>query len=128
MNQILVDTSVWRRHFSGKLSHDHARWFTTLLDEDGALLLHPWVIGELVLGGLSAEAEALLQLVPRATEVANPDLLGFIRHRRLAQRGIGWVEAQLLASALTHSALLWALDKDLEAVAEELKVRFQGFQ
>jgi len=128
LNQVLVDTSVWRRHFSGKLTQEQARWFSTLLDEDGAVLTHPWVIGELVLGGLGAKEEALLQLVPCANEVANPDLLGFIRHRRLAQRGIGWVDAQLLACALTHSALLWAIDKDLEAVAGELKVRFLGLR
>ena len=128
MSPILVDTSVWRRHFSGKLTAEHARWFTTVLEEDGALLVHPWVIGELLLGGLSAREETLLQLVPSATQVADADLLGFIRHRRLAQRGIGWVDAQFLACALTHSALLWAIDRDLEGVAEELKIRFQGFE
>lgn len=128
MNPVLVDTSVWRRHFSGKLSHDHARWFAGLLDEAGVVLIHPWVIGELVLGGLSAKEESLLHLIPSATEVADSDLLGFIRHRRLAQRGIGWVDAQLLACALTHSALLWTTDKNLDGVADELSVRFQGFQ
>ena len=128
MTQILVDTSVWRRHFSGKLSVDQVRWFNTLFDEDGALLMHPWILGELVLGGLSAREEALLRLIPSAAEVADLDLLGFIRHRKVAQRGIGWVDAQLLACALTHSALLWAVDRDLEAVAAELKISFQGFK
>jgi predicted nucleic acid-binding protein len=128
VKQVLVDTSVWRRHFAGRLSTEHARWFTGLLDEDGAVLTHPWVIGELVLGGLSAKEEALLHLLPSANEVENPDLLGFIRHRRLAQRGIGWVDAQLLACALTHSASLWTTDKNLEGAADTLNVRFEGFQ
>lgn len=128
MSLVLVDTSVWRRHFSGKLTAQHARWLSDLLDEDGAVLAHPWVIGELVLGGLAAEQEALLHWIPSATEVADSDLLGFIRHRRLSQRGIGWVDAQLLACALTHSVQLWAIDRALEAVAEELNVKFQGFQ
>ncbi len=128
MTQILVDTSVWRRHFSGKLTLDQARWFNTLLDEDGVLLMHPWILGELVLGGLSPKEEALLRLIPSADGVTDLDLLGFIRHRKLAQRGIGWVDAQLLACALTHSALLWAFDRDLEALADELKIGFQGFQ
>lgn len=128
MSQVLVDTSVWRRHFSGKLSHEHARWFGGLLDEDGVVLTHPWVIGELVLGGISAKEEGLLRLMPTAAEVSGSDLLGFIRHRRLAQRGIGWVDAQLVACALTHSALVWALDKELESVAAELGIRFDGLQ
>ena len=128
MSSVLVDTSVWRRHFAGKLSSEHARWFAGLLDEDGIVLTHPWVIGELVLGGLSAREEALLHRLPTAQEVENPELLGFIRHRRLAQRGIGWVDAQLLACALTHSATLWTIDKNLDGVAEALNVKFEGFQ
>ena len=128
MSPVLLDTSVWRRHFSGKLTQQQASWIATLLDEDGIVLMHPWVIGELVLGGLSAKEEALLHLMKSATAVDDADVLGFIQHRRLSQRGIGWVDAQLLASALTHSALLWAIDKDLESVADELKVRFQGPQ
>jgi predicted nucleic acid-binding protein len=128
VNRVLVDTSVWRRHFSGRLSSEHARWFANLLDEDGVVLLHPWVIGELVLGGLSAKDEALLHLLPSASGVADADLLGFARHRRLAQRGIGWVDAQLLACALTHEASLWTMDRDLEAVAGALGVRFEGLQ
>ena len=98
------------------------------MDEEAGLLIHPWVVGELVLGGLSSKEEALLRMIPAAREVADHDLLGFIRHRRLARRGIGWVDCQLLACALTHSALLWSLDRDLEGVAEELKVNFSGFQ
>lgn len=128
MKRILVDTSVWRRHFAGRLTGEQAGWFTTLLDEDGALLVHPWVIGELVLGGLSASEEALLRLVPSAEQIADVDLLGFIRHWQLAQRGIGWVDVQLLACAITHSALLWATDKSLEAASDRLKVKFHGFQ
>jgi predicted nucleic acid-binding protein len=126
LSRILVDTPVWRRHFSGKLTQEQGRWFTSLLDDDGTLLIHPWIIGELVLGGISPREEDLLQHLTAASEVADADLLGFIRHRRLAQRGIGWVDAQLLACSLTHSALLWTIDKDLEAVAEELEIKFQG--
>lgn len=128
MSPVLIDTSVWRRYLAGKLSNEHARWFSGLLDEDGVVLTHPWVIGELVLGGLSAREEALLHRLPSAAEIENPDLLGFIRHRRLAQRGIGWVDVQLLACALTHSAALWTIDKNLDGVAEDLNVRFEGFQ
>jgi hypothetical protein len=99
---------------------------SALLDEDGAVLLHPWVIGELVLGGLSEKEEAVLKYVPRATEVSNEDMIRFVRTRKIVRRGIGWVDAQLVASALIDAALLWAIDEPLESVASELKIAFAG--
>jgi predicted nucleic acid-binding protein len=47
---VLVDTSVWRRFFSGKGGAKTKRTLSALLDEDDALLIHVAVIGELVLG------------------------------------------------------------------------------
>jgi hypothetical protein len=35
---------------------------------------------------------------------------------------IGWVDAHLLASALTSSAVLWSVDADLSAVAADLGI------
>ena len=55
MTAVLVDTSVWRRFFGGSPA---AGALADLLDEDGAVLVHPFVLGELVLGGLSAREEA----------------------------------------------------------------------
>ena len=55
MTAVLVDTSVWRRYFSGSPG---ASALGDLLDED-AVLVHPFVLGELVLGGLSAREESL---------------------------------------------------------------------
>ncbi|MGQ0507797.1 MAG: hypothetical protein ACT4TC_21045 [Myxococcaceae bacterium] len=126
MKPVVIDTSVWRRHFSGKLKPEQLRWMNGLLDEDGAVLLHPWVIGELVLGGLSSKEEGLLELLPAATELSQADVLGFVRYRKLVRKGIGWVDAQLLASTLTDSAQLWAIDGSLEGAADELKVGFHG--
>jgi len=42
------------------------------------------------------------------------------------RRGIGWVDAHLLASALTSSAVLWAVDADLSAAAADLSVDFHS--
>lgn len=128
MSPVLLDTSVWRRFFAGRLSAEHARWFQALLDEDGAVVTHPWVVGELVLGGLAAREEALLALLPSVASVEHEHALAFVRHRRLAQRGIGWIDVHLLASSLTGNASLWTLDKALDGVAQELGVRFAGFQ
>ena len=122
MNPVLVDTSVWRRYFGGTAS---VRRLGDLLDEDGAVLVHPFVIGEMVLGGLSAQEESLFGRLPSAGLVRHEEVLEFVRRRRLMRRGIGWVDAHLLASALTSRATLWSTDRDLSAVAAELSVDFR---
>ena len=121
MKPVLVDTSVWRRYFSGTAS---VRGLGDLLDEDGAVLVHPFIIGEMVLGGLSAREEQLFARLPSAGVVRHEEVLELVRRRRLARRGIGWVDAHLLASALTSSAVLWSVDADLSAVAADLGIRW----
>ena len=121
MKPVLVDTSVWRRYFSGTAS---VRGLGDLLDEDGAVLVHPFIIGEMVLGGLSAREEQLVGRLPSAGVVRHEEVLELVRRRRLARRGIGWVDAHLLASALTSSAVLWSVDANLSAVAADLGMRW----
>ena len=124
MTTILVDTSVWRKYLSGRAPASAGRMLDDLLDEEGLVLVHPAVIGELVLGGLSAREELLLQRLPSAPEVSSPELQAFIRFRKLARRGVGWVDCQLLASALLASASLWSFDHELAAAAADLKIAF----
>lgn len=121
MKPVLVDTSVWRRYLSGAQS---VRRLGDLLDEDDVVLTHPFVLGELVLGGLSAREEGLFARLPDADVIPHEDVLALVRHRRLARRGIGWVDAHLLASALTSRATLWTVDADLVAAARDLGVAF----
>lgn len=123
MKPVLVDTSVWRRYFSGAPSVQH---LGDLLDEDGAVLIHPFILGELVLGGLSRREEELFARLPSAFRVPHDEVLDFVRHRQLMRRGIGWVDAHLLASALTSSAALWSIDKKLAEAADDLSVAFRS--
>lgn len=123
MTPVLVDTSVWRKYFSGS---EAVRSLGDLLDEDDAVLVHPFVIGEMVLGGLSTREEALLGRLPSAALVPHEEVLAFVRRRRLMRRGIGWVDAHLLASTLASSAALWSLDADLSAAAADLHVGVTG--
>lgn len=58
MNRTLVDTSVWRAFFAGRGS---ASRLGAQLEESGVVLVHPLVVGELVLGGLSPNEERLLR-------------------------------------------------------------------
>jgi predicted nucleic acid-binding protein len=121
MKPVLVDTSVWRRYFAGS---ETVRQLGDLLDEDDAVLMHPFVIGEMVLGGLSTREEKLVRQLPSAALVSHDEVLAMVRTRRLMRRGIGWVDAHLLASALVSSALLWTVDAALATVASDLKVTF----
>jgi predicted nucleic acid-binding protein len=116
-----VDTSIWRRFFGGGSS---VRGLGGLLDEEELVLTHPWIIYELVLGGMSHNEELLLTRLPTAVLVPHEDVLEVIRRRRLTRRGIGWVDVNVLASALASSATLWTLDSDLEQTAIELAVAF----
>ena len=123
MKPVLVDTSVWRRYFSGTSS---VRRLGDLLDEDGVVLVHPFIVGEMVLGGLSAREEKLFGRLPSAGMVPHEEVLELVRRRRLARRGVGWVDAHLLASALVASAGLWAADAALSAAAADLGVAYLG--
>ncbi len=121
MNRTLVDTSVWRAFFSGR---SNARRLGELLSEPYVVLVHPLVISELVLGGLSTAEELLLQRLPQAEHASVATVLTSIRRHRLGRKGIGWVDAELVTSALQSRAQLWSLDKSLRNVANELGVGY----
>jgi hypothetical protein len=116
---ILVDTSVWVDHLR---AGDAA--LAALLDE-GKVLGHPFVIGELSLGDLRPRSEILTDLsnLPEAEVATDTEVLRFIDDHVLFAMGIGYVDAHLLASVrLTAGALLWTRDKRLLAAAERLSV------
>jgi predicted nucleic acid-binding protein len=119
---ILVDTSVWVRH----LREGDADLAAAL--ERAEVWAHPWVIGELACGRLSDRATVLelLRALPAAPVASLDEVLALIERRALMGRGIGWVEVQLLASALLAGVPLWTLDRRLAAVAAEFGVAAEG--
>jgi predicted nucleic acid-binding protein len=125
MRPVLVDTSVWRYFFAGRAA---ARPLAALLDEEGVVLVHALVVGELVLGGLSPEEERLLQRLLPSERVPYDEVLSFIKRRRLARRGIGWVDAEIITSGLTSGAQVWSFDGAMVAVASELGAAFEARQ
>lgn len=112
----LVDTSVWVDHL-----RRHDRALAALL-EDGAVLTHPSVIGELACGGLRRRDEtlALLKALPAAVTADDRETLELIERRGLHGRGLGWIDAQLLAAALLTGCRLWTCDRALARAAAEL--------
>jgi predicted nucleic acid-binding protein len=118
---ILVDTSVWVDFFRGA---DRASDLAEHL-ESNLVVLHPWVLGELVLGGLGPRRTAViadLKRLPPSPLVPDEEVLELILTRQLSGRGIGWVDVHLLASALVAGCGLWTFDGRLGAVARDLGV------
>ncbi len=113
---VLADTSEWIQHFRrGEAS------LADLLAE-GLVLMHPFVSGELACGALKDRLVTLsyLHALPPAQPASNREVLQLIEERRLWGRGLGWVDAHLLASALLSHCAFWTLDKKLRAAATEL--------
>lgn len=115
---ILVDTAIWIDHL-----HRAEAELDALL-ESGEALVHPYVFGEIALGRLKERAVVLEQLRALPTPVvAHADEVAvLIESAQLHGRGIGYVDACLLASALvTPATRLWTRDRKLLAVASELE-------
>lgn len=119
---ILVDTSVWVDHLRSTDTH-----LAGLLDRY-LVLSHPWVVGEVVLGGVSPESPVaeLMPRLPGAAVATDEEVLTLIGREGLAGTGIGYVDAQLLAAVrLTPDARLWTRDRRLDRVAEALGIAYR---
>ena len=114
---ILVDTSVWVDHL-----RKNDKNLVNLLGT-GEILVHPFVIGEIALGNLRQREIVLnaLSKLPRASVATDTEVLIFVDRHVLFGRGIGYVDAHLLAAVqLTPGVELWTNDKRLRGVAVEL--------
>lgn len=117
---VLVDTSIWIGHLRAA---DHT--LVDLLTDDLARC-HPWVIGELALGSL-ADRQAVLddmRSLPPAVVATDAEMAQLIEDEHLYARGIGYVDAQLLASARLSSVRLWTTDKRLRTCAIRLGIAY----
>jgi predicted nucleic acid-binding protein len=83
------------------------------------------VIGELACGNLARRREVLdaLAALPRTAAASDDEVLALIEGRRLHGRGLGWVDAHLLASALLSRCDLWTRDAALAAASRAAGVR-----
>ena len=118
---ILVDTSVWVDHLR---SGDDD--LVTLLNTS-QVLIHPFVLGELACGNLQNRSEvlALLRDLPRISVASDDEVVFFIERHVLMGKGIGYVDAHLLASlTLDGISRLWTRDRRLHGVAETLGLAY----
>jgi predicted nucleic acid-binding protein len=119
---ILVDTSIWvdlfrRGEFKTQLA--------TLIAND-QLCTHPFVVAELACGSLPDRQQTLLEFdkVPALPTIRTADVRYMLETRGLFSKGIGFIDAQLIASCITaHGTQIWTIDRPLGRVAESLGLR-----
>lgn len=118
---ILVDTSIWIKHF-----RKQQRELAAFIGK-GGIALHPYVLGELALGGFpsnGAAADELMELARPPVASAN-EAMAFIAWAELAGTGIGYVDAHLLISArLMGDGKVLTMDRRLHKQAKRLGIAY----
>lgn len=118
---VLLDTSIWIRHF--KTSNLRV----VQLLESESVVSHEFVVAEMACGSLKSREETLGYLKELITlpTVSTQEVLLLIETKKLYSRGIGLIDAQLLASTLiVPDTQLWTADKRLENIAHELGIAY----
>ena len=121
---VLVDTSVWIRFLANRTPY--ARELDGLLSRD-EVRGHDFVYGELLIGDKGGRKALLVdyERMDQAPVVSHAEVVAFVHHRKLNGRGIGWIDAHLLASALVGRLKLWTADAPLATVATELGIAYE---
>jgi len=118
---ILVDTSVWVSH----LRNGNSKLGQLL--NDGDVLCHPFIIGELACGNIKNRIEilSLLNALPKSDLLDNEELLLFIERNDLMGKGLGLIDIHLLASTVLSDAALCTLDTKLKHEAHILGMSYE---
>ena len=116
---ILADIGVWIDHFRGgdaEMGKHLSR---------ARIAIHPFVVAELSLGSLADRGRTLatLEMLPQVQVATLGEVRSMIEAHSFYSKGIGLMDAHLLASTLlTPSLKLWTRDKRLRGVAEMLGI------
>ncbi len=87
--------------------------------EAGAVVCHPFLLDELACGNLKNRRAIpeLLRTLCACPAATHEEVLSFIEAHHLMDRGLGYSDMPLLASAKFSGILLWTLDCPLKAAA-----------
>jgi hypothetical protein len=121
---VLVDTSVWVRFLTGR--EPYAGDLDDLLSRDD-VAGHEMIFGELLLGDLGGARKHLLDAYAQmhhAVAIPHEEVVEFVRMRRLSGRGVGWVDINILASAVVAGFQVWTADSRLSAIASDLRIAY----
>jgi len=115
---ILADTSVWIALFR--------RGDKTLqaLLEEGQVVTHEFVLGELACGSLHDRTGTLrhLKQLPSIPPAQREETLDFVEANRLYGLGLGWIDMHLLAAARLSGCGFYTLDRRLAEAAKRLHI------
>lgn len=117
---VLVDTSVWVPHLrEGDPNLER-------LLENGQVMCHSCIVGELACGNMKNRREvlSLLQFLPLATLARHEEILQLIESNHLMGKGLGYMDVHLTASAVLTGVPLWSDDKKLSEANEVLGVKY----
>jgi len=116
---VIVDTSVWIDHLKKSVEE------LSVLLEEGKVLSHSWVIGELATGQMRNRNAVLgnMKLLPQAKEATLEELLDLVEEEKLYGRGLSLTDVQILASALLSEAKILTRDRAMLLVSKELGVK-----
>jgi predicted nucleic acid-binding protein len=117
---ILVDTSVWVRHF--RMGDKKLAGFL----DDGEVACHSFILGEVACGNLKHRSEvlSLLKALPSVPVAEDDEVMLLLEREKLYGKGMGWIDAHLLGSALLGDCALWALEASLKRAAAHLRVGY----
>jgi len=118
---VLVDTSVWIEH----LRRGSDQLSDLLLNNQ--VYCHGFIIGELACGHLKNRDRILnlLNSLQKAAIAEDMEVMQLIEEHRLYGRGLGWIDAHLLSSALLSGVQLWTMDKHLIKVTGQLGIHYR---
>ncbi len=117
---VLVDTSVWVSHL-----RNGDEGLEKLLN-DGQVVCHPFIVGELACGNLKNRDVILmyLQSLPMAILAEDGEVLKFIENHQLMGKELGYIDVHLIAAAVLTDAPLWTFDKTLDKITKRIGINY----
>ena len=121
---IVVDTSVWIEFLKGKNSQI-SESFISLLKKRKVMAMSP-VFGELLQGAKKEKDRKIIakfwQNLPKVDEESAFIKAGELSYKhKLIDKGIGLIDAYILAIALENDFSVWTLDKKLQRAIDEIE-------
>lgn len=120
--KVIVDTPVWIDHLIQPVQP-----LVQLLRDD-RVVVHEDVLGELACGNFRNRREQLrnLSILDRVPRVQTEEVISFIENQKLHGLGPGWIDLNLLATALVGGYLILTSDKKLQQLAVRFEVNAEG--
>ena len=89
---------------------------------------HDLVYGELLIGDSGRRTRLLnsYDLIHWVPAIGHAEVAGFVRSHKLYGRGVGRIDAHLLASAIVADTPLWTADDRLATLATELGIGYRS--